>query len=176
MDKKDTHISLTLAPASSAEGWSICQLTANFIAGCVGAHLATGIQKKHWQEQHRVNHDEAANSINFVLNELLENALKYKEAGGVTVTVRIAADEVCCQVSHQIAPDAVAKLREELRRLDDGEPGELLRQRAEENAGESGSRLGYLTILADYGARMSWQLETASPNTTCLTTEAHFPI
>lgn len=174
--KEGTHISLTLAPASCAAGWCLCHLTANFVADCISTHLAAGIQKKHWQEQHRINHAEAASAVNFVLNELLENALKYKEAGEITVNARIAADEVCCQVSHQIAPDAVAKLREELRRLDDGEPGELLRQQAEENAGESGSRLGYLTILADYGARMSWQLETASPKTMRLTTQVRFPI
>lgn len=167
---ESTDISLTLPPASGAEEWSICHVTATFMADCVEARLTAS------ERRGRMTPVEAASAINFILNELLENAFKYGQAGDIKVSVEVGDDEVHCQVSHPIAPHAIPKLREELRRLDDSEPGELLRQRVEENAGGNGSRLGYLTILAVYGARMSWQLEAASPNTTCLTTQAQLPI
>jgi len=169
--KKGAQISLTLTPGSFEAGWSLCHLTSNAIANNVSARLAAS-----GQEGQRMKPAEIESAVSFILNELVENALKFNQAGDIKITVRAGGGEVCCLVSNQIAPDSVPRLREQLCRIAHGDPGELLHQQVEKNVQSHSSGLGYLTILADYGASLSWRLQEVSPNTTCLEVMAQLSI
>jgi hypothetical protein len=173
-DSFSEHMSLTLYPDSFAVRWSLCNLTANFMAEYFG-ELFPEIDG----EDRLISRDEVSGAIGYVLNELVENAVKFNQHGDITVTVGIGREDLVCLVSNQITNAAVPSLREKLLELTQEDPGELLRRQAEANAEDAenaGSGLGYLIIMNDYGVSLGWKLDPISVNSFSIKTMARIPI
>jgi hypothetical protein len=173
-DSFSEHMSLTLYPDSFAVRWSLCNLTANFMAEYFG-ELFPEIDG----EDRLISRDEVSGAIGYVLNELVENAVKFNQYGDITVTVGMGREDLVCLVSNQITNSAVPALREKLLELTQEDPGELLRRQAEANAEDSentGSGLGYLIIMNDYGVSLGWKLDPISVNSFSIKTMARIPI
>jgi len=131
------------------------------------------------QEERLISREEVSGAVSYILNELVENAVKFNQNGDINVTVGIGREDLVCLVSNQIMSSTVPKLREKLTELATEDPGELLRRQAEENAENAdneGSGLGYLIIMNDYGVSLGWKLDSVSPNTVCIKTMARLPI
>jgi len=173
-DSFSEHMSLTLYPDSFAVRWSLCNLTANFMAEYFGELFPDSDA-----EDRLISREEISGAIGYVLNELVENAVKFNQNGDINVTVGIGKEDLVCLVSNQIVNTAVPMLREKLLELTQEEPGELLRRQAEANADDpdsTGSGLGYLIIMNDYGVSLGWKLDPVSANSVCIRTMARLPI
>jgi hypothetical protein len=170
-------ISLRLSPGSSPVPWALCSLTATFMGECCG-ELFPKIDGKGGP----LNRDEIAGAVGFVLNELVENAVKFRQHGDVDVIVGLDREDVVCLVSNSILASTVPALRARLYELMQGDPRELLRRQVEANATDvkggksAGSGLGYFILMTDHGVRLGWELSPISGSSFNITTMARIPV
>ncbi len=133
--------------------WAHCTICADFLSqwysNVLSAHSFAG----------KLN--DAAHSISYMANELIENAIKFRAGGDVEIEAGLAGNLFVLEIGNSISSETSHKFQELLEEITNGDPGELLIQRIEANAaGESsGSGLGLLTLMNDYGAKISWRFE-----------------
>lgn len=110
------------------------------------------------------DYNEARHSIIYLVNELLENAIKFRIPGDIEVRGSLEDGNFEVMVINRTAPETAVKFQELLAELTTRDPGELLIERIEANAADensSGSGLGILTLINDYGARIGWHFSDA---------------
>ena len=131
-------------------GWALAGLTADLLAALCS--------------EQRPDHRERRDAISFLANEMLENAVKFRLSGVGPVAIMASTTDAAFDlaVTNPAPPasaEALAALTRELA-LDD--PGDLLIARIEANAltnRESGSGLGILTLMSDYGVIFDWRFD-----------------
>jgi hypothetical protein len=109
------------------------------------------------------NANEARHGINYLVNELMENAIKFRDAQFDAVEVMALLEDGVFEIRvvNHAAPEVAERFQGILAELTGRDPGELLLERIEANAmgddaGASG--LGILTLMNDYGAQFGWHL------------------
>ncbi len=103
-----------------------------------------------------------------MLNELVENAVKFSAGGTVVIDAGVErASSWSSSATRSAATRSTACVSSSPSLLD-GDPAELpSMQRVEENAANpelTTSGLGFLTMLSDYKARLSWRFDPAPGN------------
>ena len=110
------------------------------------------------------DYNEARHAIIYLVNELLENAIKFRAPGDIEVRGSLEDGNFEITLTNRAPPDTAVKFQGLLAELTTRDPGELLIERIEANAADensSGSGLGLLTLMNDYGARLGWQFSEA---------------
>jgi hypothetical protein len=111
-----------------------------------------------------MDYTEARHSIVYLVNELLENAIKFRMPGDIEIKGSLEDGNFEVTVTNRTATETAGKFQGLLAELTTRDPGELLIERIEANAADetsSGSGLGILTLMNDYGARMGWHFSDA---------------
>lgn len=100
----------------------------------------------------RLSHD-----IGYLSNELIENAVKFRQPGEILIEAGIFDGTFLIRVKNTIDGVTSSRFQQLLHRLQSRDPGELLLEQIETNAisAEGGSGLGLLTLLSDYDAKMA---------------------
>jgi hypothetical protein len=139
-------------------------MTSDFIADVMALPYA-GSKSNHTQ----VHHD-----IGYLSNELIENAIKFRQPGEIIVEACISQESFIVRVRNPIDRRTSFRFKDLLHRIISGDPGELLLQQIETNAMSeaSGSGLGLLTLLSDYDAKMAWEFDDRNDQNILLTTTA----
>jgi hypothetical protein len=168
------RVSLVFFPADFQVRWSQCSATADFFAEYFAAVPAC----KPADDDARA---EFVGTVSYIVNELVENAVKFSIGERVEVTVGLDDGELVALVANRIPITAVDTLAATFRGLLDGDPQELLFARVEENAENpeaGGSGLGFLTMMSDYGAKIGWRFGTVAdnPNNVLLETMARLEV
>lgn len=133
--------------------WAHCSTCADFLSQWYSNVLAasgfTGKLK------------DAAHSISYMANELIENAIKFRFGGDVDIVTGLEGNRFILRIANWISADVSRGFQGLLEEITNGDPGELLIERIEANAaGQSnGSGLGILTLMNDYGAKIHWLFE-----------------
>jgi hypothetical protein len=148
------QISVILKEGKLGLSWKQAGATSEFLGELLATHSA------------KSGHDysEARHAIIYMVNELLENAIKFHSPGDIEVRCSIEHSTFELAVINRIAPDMVPGFQGLLAELTAGDPGDLLIERIEANAADetsSGSGLGILTLMNDYGVRMGWHFSDA---------------
>ena len=134
--------------------WAHCSATADFLAD-----FYAGVQQENRSEAQT---KELRHGIGYLANELVENVVKFRTVGDVEIEAGLEAGDFLLRISHWISPETSARFQALLSDVTAGDPGDLLIQRIEANAaGGSGSGLGLLTLMSDYGVRMTWNFQPA---------------
>jgi len=137
-------------------GWHHCGTTSDFLGEYFSRAGGAAIDTT-----------DARHSIGYVLNEILENAVKFRVAGNIEIACSLEKHNFeACIVNH-IDADSCAKFKELLNEILARDPGELLMERIEANAldpDSSGSGLGILTLMNDYDARLGWRFDVEHAN------------
>lgn len=116
-------------------------------------------------------------AVKYIANELLENSIKFNCESGrypLRFAVYLLETKLIFVSSNYANKKNLESLKEFVSELVDSDIDELyfrhLEKGAEENSTES--RLGFLSILYDYSAKMGWKLEPVSqePEITTVTT------
>ena len=109
---------------------------------------------------------EIKSSVSYIANELLENAMKFNNEISeypINIKLQLESDGVIFSVVNSISPQAVEKFQAYIQQLLASEPSELYIQQLEKNAVEESctdSRLGLLTVITDYSAKIGWKFQT----------------
>ena len=145
---------LTLRGGPLDLGWIHCGMTAEFLGNLV-AGLAARLG---------IDANDARHSVSYLANELLENAVKFRAegAGDVVVEMRLEGAKFELLLSNFAPEKNAAAFQAFLAQVEARDAGDLLIERIEANAADdssSGSGLGILTLMNDYGARLGWRFE-----------------
>lgn len=108
--------------------------------------------------------NEARHSINYLANELLENAVKFRAvgAGEIRIEASLEGDSFEMLLSNYAASETTGRFEALLEEIVSRDPGDLLIERIEANAAgdnAGGSGLGILTLMNDYGVKLGWAFE-----------------
>ena len=129
--------------------WQHCGMTSDFL----GTFFAAGMADP------SVDPNEVRHNIGYLVNEVLENAVKFRSSGDVVVGVLLQENNFMLSVTNLIETEHVARFQDILSQFDGNDPGELLIERIERNAADpesNASGLGLLTLMSDYGVRLGW--------------------
>ncbi|MBN9075788.1 MAG: ATP-binding protein [Rhizobiales bacterium 65-79] len=140
---------LRLADGPLGLAWHHCAATADFLGDFFALHRKTSQQ----------TYTETRHSIGYLVNELLENAVKFREPGDIIIESALEGDRFEVRIRNSISLETARRFQALLAELTARDPGELLIARIEANAadpGADGSGLGLLTLMNDYGARLGW--------------------
>lgn len=170
------RLSLSLSlPLAHAEGtFHLCGQTADYAAEFARVLLT---ERSPPLSIERLK--ERVDTVCFVINELLENAYKFRAAEQIRLDLELTENSLLCVVRNHIADAQIAALESRLSALLRGNPQELLRQTVEEHVlvGDTTcSGLGLLSILGDHGVPLSWMLEPAGGGRSILAVRADIPI
>lgn len=104
--------------------------------------------------------NETRHSIGYLVNELLENAVKFRHPGDISVETSVEDARFEIKVSNLVNRETAERFSALLEEVTARDPGELLIERIEANAEDatsSASGLGLLTLMSDYGAKLGWE-------------------
>jgi hypothetical protein len=104
--------------------------------------------------------NESRHAIGYLVNELVENAVKFRAPGSIRIEAFLAGNRFDVTVENCIEETTADSFKRFLADLTAHDPAELLIQRIEANAADpqsSGSGLGLLTLMSDYGAHLGWE-------------------
>ncbi len=110
------------------------------------------------------DYTEARHSIIYLVNELLENAIKFRSPGDIELDCSLEDGTFELTVTNHARADVAERFQSLLAEVTARDPGELLIERIEANAADensSASGLGILTLMNDYGARLGWNFRQA---------------
>jgi len=124
----------------------------------------------------------ARHAIGYLVNELLENAIKFRVPGGDPVLVAGGIDEsgFAFEMHNEATVDVAVHFGTLLGELTSRDPGDLMIERIEanaENGSDGGSGLGILTLMNDYSAEMGWIFgDKGASGTLDITTRVRLPL
>lgn len=108
---------------------------------------------------------EIRSAVSYIANELLENTMKFndeKTPNIISIQLYLNSDKIVFVATNSVRQEAVPGFQDFIQELLNEDPGELYIRQLEKNAAdESGtsSRLGYLTMINDYHAKLGWKFE-----------------
>jgi hypothetical protein len=156
--------------------WRNNGLSADFLAD----YLTTFFPPNENDPSSSQKRTEIKGSVSYIVNELLENAMKYNNPDSshpISIQLHLSCDRIIILISNSIHPDAIAPFQTYIQNLLNCDLQELYVQQLEKSAldrNSSDSGLGLLTIINDYGAKLSWKFATLDrePPETIVTTIA----
>jgi len=129
--------------------WHHCSLTSDFL----GMFFSS-------RPDQDMNALEMRHSIGYLVNELLENAIKFRAPGDIEIEAGLSEATFALYLQNEVNAETAERFQSVLSEIMDGDPGELLIERIERNALDPESHasgLGLLTLMSDYGAQLGWK-------------------
>jgi hypothetical protein len=133
--------------------WHHCSLTSDFIGMFFSSRPGQDLSAL-----------EMRHSIGYLVNELLENAIKFRAPGDIEIEAGVSDATFALYLQNEVNAETAERFQAILSEIMDGDPGELLIERIEQNASDPESHasgLGLLTLMSDYGAQLGWKFSPA---------------
>lgn len=143
------RISVVLKEGHLGRSWKQAGVTSEFLGEVLATHCARS----------NLDYSEGRHAIIYLVNELLENAIKFSLIGDIEIRCSLERSSFEVAVINMINPETLTEFQALLEELTTQDPGDLFIERIEANAADessSGSGLGILTLMNDYGVRMGW--------------------
>jgi len=170
-NSRHEYLKISFSPTSRPlqQRWRNNGLSADFLAD----YLSTFFPGEDSSSQER--QVEIKDAVNFIANELLENAMKFNYAPSehpVSIEMYLAEDQLSLYVTNSVNPQTISDFQTFIQRLLTENTDELYMEQLmrniedgnTEDESDSDSGLGYLTMLNDYGVKLAWQFEPIEPN------------
>ncbi len=127
---------------------------------------------------------EIKGAVSFIANELLENAMKFSDETSsypISIQLQLHPERLMFFTTNSIPTQKVKEFQGYLEELVSCDPEEMYVRQLEKNALDemsTSSRLGYLTMMSDYMARLGWKFETVQkePEVMTVTTMVELPV
>ncbi|MEM9543806.1 MAG: ATP-binding protein [Cyanobacteria bacterium P01_E01_bin.42] len=158
------YLILGFSPSSVPlqQRWRNNGLSADFLADYLTTFFPTQEDEPHAQ----CRKEEIKGAVSYIANELLENAMKFNDDRlnyPIGLSLQLQSDRLIFRITNSIATESVQGFQNYLEKLTTVDTQEMLIAQLEKNALEengTSSRLGYLTMIEDYGAQLGWKFET----------------
>ncbi|MEM8672901.1 MAG: ATP-binding protein [Cyanobacteria bacterium P01_G01_bin.67] len=164
------YLILSFSPGSMPlrQRWRNNCLSADFLAD----YLSTFFLGNNDQQPDTAKQVEVKSAVSYIANELLENGMKYcVEASLFPISIQIHLNPkfIVFQLTNSITVKQTRHFQYQIKKLLNGDPGEMYLAQLEKNALEenhASSNLGLLTMLHDYGAKLGWKFESLPTQST----------
>ncbi|EIJ41506.1 hypothetical protein BegalDRAFT_0590 [Beggiatoa alba B18LD] len=150
--------------------WRNNGLSADFIADYLQTFFVGNPEKREANNGSYIP-AKSKNAVKYIANELLENAMKFNDETAsfpTKIAFHLFRDRLIFQVVNSINPDNVEQFQAFITRILNEDPQELYIQQMEANASSEGSKghsgLGFLSMICDYSATLSWKFDTIEEN------------
>jgi hypothetical protein len=157
--------------------WRNNGLSANFLS----AYLSTFFPGEDVDSLDR--REEIKSAVNFIANELLENAMKFNFVPSkhpVGVGMYLDLDKIRFYTSNSIDPKAVKGFKAWIKLLLTEDTHELFMKQVMNGIEDKDSKsgLGFLTMMNDYGAKLAWKFESRNdaPEAIQVTVMVNYPL
>ncbi|MDB9312375.1 ATP-binding protein [Spirulina sp. CS-785/01] len=167
------YLMLGFSPSSIPlqQRWRNNGLSADFLADYFTTFFPIDDENPHsWTQQAEIK-----SAVSYVANELLENAMKFNDPSydyPISIALYFSTDQLIFSLTNSVVAEQVETFQRYLQDLIQSDPQEMLLLQLEKNALEetSTSRLGYLTMMNDYGAKLGWKFDTLVDQNAPITT------
>lgn len=158
------YLILGFSPSSVPlqQRWRNNGLSADFLAD----YLTTFFPSRENDPDARYKQEEIKGAVSYIANELLENAMKFNDDNTnypIGLSLQLQSDRLIFRITNSVAVDSLKTFQSYLEKLTSVNTQEMLIAQLEHNALDdtgNSSRLGYLTMIEDYGAKLGWKFET----------------
>lgn len=174
-DREFLNMGFSPSSLSIQERWRNNGLSADFVAD----YMITFFPRHGDSKQEQQRQAELKHAVSYIANELLENAMKFNcpitdrpIEFGIHLLDREKA-QIVLFVTNCIDPQQAAEFQSFIQELLTSDPEELFIRQMEINADNPenfGSRLGFLTMINDYAAQLSWKFDCLETTTVQVTT------
>lgn len=140
--------------------WRNNSLSADFLASYWGTFFPPHDRSSHPKRA------EVFDSVSFIANELLENAVKFNYEAPrhpIRIALYLHPEELRFYVTNCIQPDTAKRFQDFIEQLQSEDPAAMyIHQLESEPDEELGvySRLGFLAMINDYEVDLAWKFET----------------
>jgi hypothetical protein len=170
-------LTLRFSPGSIPikQRWRNNGLSADFLADYVSTFFPR-IEADPASEARRI---EIGGAVKYIANELLENAMKYSmDTVSQPISIMLQLDHECIAFweTNAVGTAQWERFRAFIDRLAEVDPSAFYLEQLERSAEGGGSGLGFLTMINDYGARLAWQVRSATSDTVTVTTHVYLAI
>ncbi len=121
-------------------------------------------------------------AVNYIANELLENAMKYCEQQTnytITIHIQVESSEIVFFIQNRISSLKAEKFKNFIKEIINSSADEFYFRQLEKQAefeNNSSPGLGLLTILNDYCAKLAWKFQSVQPQVMDVTTMVHLAV
>jgi len=141
--------------------WENNSLSADFLADYLSSFFPVDDNDPTTSERQ----EELEGAVSYIANELLENAMKFssEELYPVSLQVHLYDDHLLLSLTNSVKKDKVESFQSFIDELLNNDPQELYMARMasfEDDENFQVSRLGLLTMINDYNAKLGWKFET----------------
>lgn len=157
--------------------WRNNGLSADFLADYVTTFLPAGggegVGDGEGGAASEARRDQISSAVNFIANELLENAMKYSASGQshpISIRLQLEDGRVAFWETNTVTPEQATTFRAFIDRLTTTDPGDFYVEQLEKAAEGTSTGLGFLTMINDYAANLGWKFEGAAGSTVTVTT------
>jgi hypothetical protein len=158
-DERVEYLQISFSPTSIPlqQRWRNNGLSADFLAD----YLTTFFPGE--ERTAADTHTELKDAVSFIANELLENAMKFTYAPSqhaISIAVYLEAHAVSLYTTNSVNPHTVEAFQHLITRLLTEDSATFYLEQLTRNAEEdpaSGSGVGLLTMLTNYGATLAWK-------------------
>jgi hypothetical protein len=143
--------------------WRNNGLSADFLAD----YLATFFPTNGSESESLRKQAEVRNAVSYIANELLENAMKFNDdssASPVSIKLQLYPNRIVFLITNSVSLKNCERFQAFIQKLRSSDTQELYIHQLEENAvndNSTESRLGLLTMINDYQAKIGWKFETS---------------
>ena len=157
--------------------WRNNGLSADFL----GDYVTTFFPKVDDVPETATRQAEIQAAVSYVANELLENGMKYSDINsGVAIGISLFLfdDHIIITEVNPTSAEQSKAYKDFVDRLSESDPMEMFMEQLEAKAmDDSSSGLGFLTMINDYGAELSWQFDYSSGgDVVTITSEVRIPV
>ncbi len=142
--------------------WRNNDLSANFIAD----FLTTFVAKNDSTKVNLQRQAEIKSATSYIANELLENAVKYCHIASqlpITIKLYLEQNKIRFLITNSLSHLRAANLQGVIYQLSNSNPADFYINQLEKNADDEyslKSGLGFLSMINDYSAKLSWKFDT----------------
>jgi hypothetical protein len=150
--------------------WRNNGLSADFVAD----YLTTFFPANENEPDSLERQEQLKMAVNYIANELIDNAMKFNDETSkypVKFGLHLLEDKLMMTSTNCVSSQVLANFYEFINELKDSDLEDLYIQQLEKGAIEESyeSRLGILTMMKDYLAKLGWKIETVQKDPEIIT-------
>jgi len=165
--------------ANAAQDAELCLILPKSYAPWDAANRVAGFLDT-WLETALLERSGSVESLNYVVNELMENAVKYAHAGSIELSVGFEVESLRVSLVHPVSSMHAVRYREMADDLIARDPDELFAEIIERNAlndavTQHGGGLGLVSLRQNYQAELGFGFQDLLNDLVLATTQVCLP-
>ena len=162
---------MTMNAADLSAHWRRCSLSSDFWAKYTALGVETAVSPP------KLPRNAIESVLSYLLNELFENTAKFSSGPERAASYQswLSDEHMRFQLRNHIKPEDKAPFVDLIQELLNSDPDELYFEKLEANAESdaSGSGLGYLTLIKDYGIQFGFRFQQLNADSIAVDVQAH---